>query len=80
MNSFNELKKLFPAKDKEFIGKVDSIDTGNNTSKVTLIGGANVVVRGTSVSVGGTCLVKDNSIINELPELSIINKEITWQL
>lgn len=71
-NIYKQFQELLPKK-KQLIGVVQSINTVDKTSVVQLLSGTNIIVRGTNVSEGKTCLIEDNTIKEELPTLQVYN-------
>jgi len=74
-NVWKKFSDLLPKK-KITIGTVNSIDSTNKTSTVTLIDNSQIKVFGTSVQVGDNCFIEDNRIVGEAPNLSIIQISI----
>ena len=75
---YQDLLNVLPGKSKEFIGTVEvgGIDNVNKVSAVQLLSGEHIVVQGTSVPEGSKCLISDNRILNELPDLTSHNVTI----
>jgi len=71
-NPWAELLAMFP-KREIVIGEVDSINSTNQTSTVTLLSGNAIVVKGTSVTVGDKCFIENGVIISKAPDLPISN-------
>lgn len=74
-NLWKSFESLLP-KQKYIIGTVSSVNSTTKTSVVSLLSGESITVKGTSVSVGNTCLIMDGRIIEEIPSLSSYNVTI----
>lgn len=69
-NALVRFKKLIGSPTTEVI-TITLIDVTNGTSKGTTFAGANVVVKGTSISVGQNALIRDGEIIRKMPSLTV---------
>ena len=74
-NIWTKFEKLLP-KRKQFVAKVTSINTSNQTSTVQMLGGQSIVVKGISISVDKFCLIEDGVVKREVPELPVYNVTI----
>jgi hypothetical protein len=68
MNLWKRFKQLIPDDPLE-IGQIEAIDTLRQTSAVLMLGGGNLVARGTSVPVGQFAFVRAGVIEGKAPDL-----------
>ena len=71
-NLWKSFESLLP-KQRYLIGIVDSVDETFMVTTVILLSGESLTVKGTNVSAGNSCLIKDGVIIQEIPNLSPTN-------
>lgn len=73
-NPWNTLRRLLP-RDPLLVGTVQSHDSGA-MSRVALLGGGTVRVRGQAVAVGATAYVQGGELKGPAPALSAVTIEV----
>lgn len=68
INLWAQFKTILPGAPLR-IGAVSSVDIASGTSRVTLLDGAVLTARGTSVAVGGKAFVRGDLIEGTAPDL-----------
>lgn len=75
MNIWTQFKSII-AGDPLLIGTVTAIDTDAQTSRIELLEGGQVTVRGTSVAVGAKAFIRGSLLESPAPNLPTVHVEL----